>query len=564
MRFTGFLFVNLILTIALGTGGCATEKKGTGGNDSANEPELSVGDSVDLDGDGQPDGTAVDSDGDGFVDGVDTDGDGYPDVTSHGEGLIDEQAPVFSGLDSVTALSTTELQLSWIAAQDRVTPPENLVYLIYLSPTADGFDFGSPVQTTQAGITEVTITGLNSDTEYFFTVRARDTAGNTDENTTTKSAVTNPDVPSTPTGLTATGSHGQIDLSWSASTGDTLTGYAVYRSTDGENFTEIDTVSAPATSYTDSMTSPDDDGIYYYYQVTALGDEESPASTMDGAMHGTHLGSSYTSTTILSNIGSSPYVLDGASSVTGGRLEIPDGSAMYITPGSTLTLNNDFRVKGLLRARGTVDNPITINAPTGESFWLNFYDSSVDYDPGDGSGSIIEYVQMDSLSNSSNQFDLVFTSASPLFRQNKVTGVSNDYLYITANSAPIVENNNFTNMTFYMTTYSVVLPASFSVKKNTFSNSYYPAYFRSFSDNSLLPFAAGQIEQNQFNCDTNDYVYFGLMDGSGDLPLGNNFWSGCPGSPPTPTVSGATTISVDFSDPSAALSASPADAGPDW
>lgn len=66
-----------------------------------------------------------------------------------------------------------------------------------------------------------------------------------------------------PQNLTAEQADGNILLTWSGSLG--ATGYTIQRSTDGVNFTTIDTV-AQVTQYLDELPGT---GIMYYYQVAA-------------------------------------------------------------------------------------------------------------------------------------------------------------------------------------------------------------------------------------------------------------------------------------------------------
>ena len=104
--------------------------------------------------------------------------------------LNDTQAPQFSGLKDATANSSTSIQLTWDPASDNATPQNKIVYLICQSQTQ-----GQCVQNFQAtytteGATSYQVTSLNSGTTYYFVVRARDRAGNTDANTVEKSATT--------------------------------------------------------------------------------------------------------------------------------------------------------------------------------------------------------------------------------------------------------------------------------------------------------------------------------------------------------------------------------------
>ena len=59
----------------------------------------------------------------------------------------------------------------------------------------------------------------------------------------------------------------QIDLSWANAAASDETGFAIYRSTDGINFTAVATVGPNATAYSDSGLTA---GTTYYYYVVAL------------------------------------------------------------------------------------------------------------------------------------------------------------------------------------------------------------------------------------------------------------------------------------------------------
>lgn len=99
----------------------------------------------------------------------------------------DTTPPSFSGLSSAAAASATSVTLSWSAATDETS---SVVYDIFVSTTSGCYNFGAPDQTTSAGDTSAVVTGLAPNTTYFFVVRARDAAGNTDSNTTEMSAKT--------------------------------------------------------------------------------------------------------------------------------------------------------------------------------------------------------------------------------------------------------------------------------------------------------------------------------------------------------------------------------------
>src|SRR5512137_178347 len=94
------------------------------------------------------------------------------------------------------------------------------------------------------------------------------------------------DPPAAPTSLQSSGSLGQIALTWVASIGPGVTGYNVYRSTDGTNFTKITSTPIAASPYDDAIT-PSGDGVIYYYRVTAVGSCESVYSNVTKNVHGT-------------------------------------------------------------------------------------------------------------------------------------------------------------------------------------------------------------------------------------------------------------------------------------
>ncbi len=58
-----------------------------------------------------------------------------------------------------------------------------------------------------------------------------------------------------------------VDLNWTASTSNDVTGYNVYRAPDGVNWEKINTDVIASTVYSDSAVA---DGSTYYYEVTAV------------------------------------------------------------------------------------------------------------------------------------------------------------------------------------------------------------------------------------------------------------------------------------------------------
>jgi hypothetical protein len=102
----------------------------------------------------------------------------------------DTTPPTFAGLQRSSACTpgpqrpgqTTPFGLSWTAATDDVTRSSQIVYDIFMSSTSGGEDFSKPSWTTAPGATMYETPGLPSHGAFFFVVRARDQAGNEDQN----------------------------------------------------------------------------------------------------------------------------------------------------------------------------------------------------------------------------------------------------------------------------------------------------------------------------------------------------------------------------------------------
>src|SRR6266496_4104778 len=103
----------------------------------------------------------------------------------------DNIPPTFAGLKSATTCvpgpigggRTASYHLTWDPATDNRTPASQIVYDVYQARTAGGEDFSSPTYTTPAGATSFDTPPLPTDTTFYFVVRARDKAGNSDANT---------------------------------------------------------------------------------------------------------------------------------------------------------------------------------------------------------------------------------------------------------------------------------------------------------------------------------------------------------------------------------------------
>jgi subtilase family serine protease len=74
--------------------------------------------------------------------------------------------------------------------------------------------------------------------------------------------------PGAPTGLSATSGPGSVTLKWSAPTGAPVSEYNIWRGTSsGQETTDVATITAPTTSYSDTAVTG---GVTYYYEVQAV------------------------------------------------------------------------------------------------------------------------------------------------------------------------------------------------------------------------------------------------------------------------------------------------------
>lgn len=111
--------------------------------------------------------------------------------------------------------------------------------------------------------------GLTQLTSYTYNVTSVDNVGNESTGSSinvTTSATPDTTPPAVPTGLTAIAGNNQVTLSWNANTETDLSGYNLYKSTDGSSFSKYLT-SLTGTSYTDTQVT---NGSTYWYKLTAI------------------------------------------------------------------------------------------------------------------------------------------------------------------------------------------------------------------------------------------------------------------------------------------------------
>jgi fibronectin type 3 domain-containing protein len=197
-----------------------------------------------------------------------------------GEASATPQATVPSAPTGLVASAgNASVVLSWtVPNSDGGSPITG--YNVYRG-TAPGGEGGTPVATNVAS-SSFTDTGLANGTTYYYKVAAVNAAGTSPQSgeasATPQPAAT---APSAPQSLTAVGSNGAVQLSWTAPAsngGAAVTGYNVYRGTSagGEGSTPVAT-NVTTTGFTDTGLA---NGTTYYYTVKAVNSAgTSPPST---------------------------------------------------------------------------------------------------------------------------------------------------------------------------------------------------------------------------------------------------------------------------------------------
>jgi len=115
-------------------------------------------------------------------------------VEIKGTPTLDKTAPTFAGATSAKTVADNSVEISWDAASDDLTDAAGIAYTITWSDSAKTAPDGTLGILTAPGVTSAVVSNLpNPKTKYFFTVRARDAAGNTDDNSVAVSGTTGKD-----------------------------------------------------------------------------------------------------------------------------------------------------------------------------------------------------------------------------------------------------------------------------------------------------------------------------------------------------------------------------------
>ena len=181
---------------------------------------------------------------------------------------------------TATTASSSRIDVSW---SDNSSNESGF----YVYQSVDGTNF-SQVGSTAAGVRTYSAQNLQSQKTYYYRVRSYNTAGSsTDSNTA--SATTSATAPSAPSNTAATAmSSSRIDVSWSDNSSNE-SGFYVYQSVDGTNFSQIGSTAADVRTY--SAQNLQSEKMYYYrvrsYNSTgSSADSNTASATTSGTVPG--------------------------------------------------------------------------------------------------------------------------------------------------------------------------------------------------------------------------------------------------------------------------------------
>ncbi len=160
---------------------------------------------------------------------------------------------------SATAVACDQIDLSWTDNSDNEDG-------FKIERSEDGVNFDQ-IDTVGADITSYSDTTVAESTTYWYQVRAYNAGGDSEySNIASDTTPACPQPPAAPSSLTAGAvACDQINLTWQDNSDDE-DGFSIERSTDGINFSEIDTVGPDVISYSDTTV---EGNTTYHYRARA-------------------------------------------------------------------------------------------------------------------------------------------------------------------------------------------------------------------------------------------------------------------------------------------------------
>jgi hypothetical protein len=177
-------------------------------------------------------------------------------VTPEPEPTVSKPAAPSSLMAST--VSSSQINLAWVDNSSVETG-----FLVERS--TDGTNF-SQIASLGSNVKAYSSMGLSASKKYYYRVRAVNSAGYSSYSNVANATTTSGTKPAAPSSLKATGvSTSRVDMYWSDNSTDE-SGFKIERATDGVNFTQIATVGANVTQYSNTgLTS----GKTYQYRVRA-------------------------------------------------------------------------------------------------------------------------------------------------------------------------------------------------------------------------------------------------------------------------------------------------------
>jgi hypothetical protein len=164
-----------------------------------------------------------------------------------------------------------QVRLTWEAPPSLADGSPLPAGVIYEVLRATGPDVpGRPVTLEPLTDRQFVDLGVQNETTYYYSVRARLGLGGAQGRPSEVASVTPEDAtpPAQPRGLVAVVAGAAVRLAWQAGADPDLAGYHVYRSTTaGRGYTRLTSAPQPASTYVDGDVRP---GTTYYYVVTAI------------------------------------------------------------------------------------------------------------------------------------------------------------------------------------------------------------------------------------------------------------------------------------------------------
>jgi titin len=167
-------------------------------------------------------------------------------------------APIVPGSLAISSATISSLQISWSDSSSNESG-----FRVYRSTNGGAFTLLADLS---AGVTSFSDTGLSASTTYTYKVAAWNEAGETATNAASGTTQTPVIAPNAPASVTFSNIYNSgLTINWSDQSSNE-SGYRVYRSTDGTNFSKVADLNANSTSYSDWGLNS---GATYYYKIAA-------------------------------------------------------------------------------------------------------------------------------------------------------------------------------------------------------------------------------------------------------------------------------------------------------